>query len=253
MASTLQRTGPLRRMGAVLRQALYPTTCMMCDARVEEAGALCPSCWADTPFLSGACCDLCSLPLPGEDDGPLRCDECLATPRPWDEARAALAYGGTARRLILSLKHGDRTELAPGAARWIHRRARDVLGPETLFVPVPIHRWRLLKRRYNQSALLADALSRLSGGTFAPMALHRHRETPSQEGRGTAERFANLDDAISPGRDAQLADRHVALVDDVMTSGATLTACAEVLRRAGAARITVLLLARVAKEPAARI
>lgn len=228
-----------------LRDALYPVTCMMCDTRVQEDGALCPACWSDTPFLTGACCDLCGVALPGAEDGPSHCDECLSRGRPWDEGRAALAYADGARRLVLALKHGDRTELAHGAAAWMHRRARDLIGPETIFVPVPIHRWRLLKRRYNQSALLANALARRTGGQAAPQLLTRHRQTKRQD--EAASRFENMVDAISLTPGATVAGAHVALVDDVMTSGATLTACAEVLRAHGAARITVLLLARVAK------
>lgn len=224
---------------------------MMCEARVQEEGSLCPACWADASFLSGACCDLCGRGLPGASDGPMRCDECLVVARPWDEGRAALVYAGTGRRLALALKHSDRTELARGAGRWMHARARDLLGPETMIVPVPIHRWRLLRRRYNQSALLAKDIARRAGAEFAPQALRRSRHTPSQERRSFADRFANVSGAISVTPGAVVAGRHVAVVDDVMTSGATLAACAEALRTAGAARITVLVLARVAKgEPA---
>ncbi len=247
MAVAMQRER-MRSVAVALRNALYPTTCMMCDARVEEEGALCAACWADTPFISGASCNLCGTPLPGEDDGPMRCDDCLQRARPWDSGRAVLAYAGGGRRLVLSLKHGDRTELSRGAGRWMHRRARDLLTPQTLVVPVPIHRWRLLRRRYNQSALLAREVARLSGAVFAPMALLRHRQTPRQDHRTVTDRFANVAQAISLGARADVAGRHVLLIDDVLTSGATLGACADVLRRGGAARIDVLVLARVAKD-----
>jgi ComF family protein len=230
----------------MLRDLLYPPTCLACDARVQEDGGLCPACWSETPFITGAACDLCGVPLPGACDGTAFCDECLTVARPWDEGRAALVYGGKARSLVLSLKHGDRTELARGTGAWLHRRARDLLAPETLLVPVPLHRWRLFKRRYNQAALLSAEIARRAGAVHAPLTLRRHRPTRAQDHRNVADRFENLADAIT--LDGDVAGRHVALVDDVMTSGATMAACAEALRRGGAARITVLALARVAKD-----
>lgn len=239
--------GRLQRAAGALRDALYPRTCLLCEARVEEDHALCPACWSETPFISGAACGLCGTSLPGAADGPARCDDCLTLARPWDEGRAALSYAGGGRRLALALKHGDRTELAAAAARWMHRGARDLVGPATVFVPVPIHRWRLLKRRYNQSALIAGHLARLTGGRHAPFALVRTRQTQSQDHKSVTDRFENLRGAIGPGPE-DLAGSHVALIDDVMTSGATLSACADVLRSMGAARITVLTLARVAKD-----
>ena len=112
--------------GAMLRAArevVYPLTCLTCDARVAEPG-LCPACWRDTPFLSGAACARCAAPLPGVPEPDLTCDECLAAARPWDAARAALRYEGRGRAIVLQLKHGDRTELADAAAMWLRRRAR---------------------------------------------------------------------------------------------------------------------------------
>ena len=225
---------------------IWPVTCMMCEERVEEEGALCPACWRATPFVGGTACDACGIALPGHDAGLVTCDECLATPRPWSRGRAALSYGDGARSLVLALKHGDRTDLARGAGRWMHRRGRDLIGPETLIVPVPIHRWRLLRRRYNQSALLAREIARLSGADWDPCALVRIRATESQDHRSVADRFGNVAGAIAPAID--MTGRSVLLIDDVLTSGATLAACSDAARAAGAARADVLVLARVAKD-----
>jgi ComF family protein len=244
MAGTYAVPRAMQRAAAMARDLLYPPTCLLCDTRVQEEGGLCPACWSQTPFITGAACDLCGVPLPGDDDGVAWCDACLVTPRPWDEGRAALVYAGKGRSLVLSLKHGDRTELARGAGAWMHRSARGLIGPESLILPVPLHRWRLLRRRYNQSALLAQEIARRTGATFDPFRLVRHRETPSQEKKSPDARFANVEGAFSMA--GEVAGRHVVLVDDVLTSGATMTACAALLHEAGAARITALVLARVA-------
>ena len=244
MIAAMQRAGRAVLTGA--RDAIFPLSCLTCDARVEAPG-LCPVCWRETPFVAGAACETCGAALPGARAEPgLACDDCLAHPPPWDEGRAALTYAGRGRGLVLQLKHADRTELADAAALWLHRRARGLLAPTTLLVPVPLHRMRLLSRRYNQAALIARALAGLSGATFDPMVLTRVRRTPSQDRRSRAARFANVAGAIALR--SEVAGRHVALVDDVMTSGATMTACAEALRAGGARRITVLTLARVAKD-----
>jgi predicted amidophosphoribosyltransferase len=255
MAQAMQTVGRLgRRLGAGLVTALYPPTCLTCETRIEEAGGLCSACWREMPFIRGSACGLCGVPLPGDAAAPaeedLRCDACLALARPWDAGRAALLYEGAGRRFVLALKHGDRLDHADGASRWLLRAARGLVGARTVFVPVPLHPWRLWRRRYNQSALIARRMALLLGATHAPLALRRTRRTPSQKGRAVDARFANLQGAIAPHpRHARrLAGREVALVDDVMTSGATLAACAEALREAGARRIVALPLARVARE-----
>ena len=234
------------RAGATLRDALFPLTCLLCHAPVAGVG-LCPFCRRDAPFPSGAACDGCAVPLPGRaGDEPLRCDDCLSSPRPWDEARAAMLYNGSGRRLVLQLKHADRTELAHAVALWLRRAARDVLSPETLVVPVPLHRLRLLRRRYNQSAEIARALGRLSGGPYRPEALRRVRATLPQDHRSRPDRYGNVAGSITLAED--VAGRHVAVVDDVMASGATMAACAVALRDGGAARVSALTLARVARD-----
>jgi ComF family protein len=238
-------------MQSVLK-VLYPPQCISCGAHVEDSAALCGRCWHDTPFLGGAVCDACGAPLLGaQSDGQALCDQCLTLARPWSRGRAALAYRDNARRLVLALKHGDRMDLALPAARWMARAGAPFLRQGMLAVPVPVHRWRLLKRRYNQAAVLAQALARVASLDYAPDALVRLRGTRVQDGMSQDERFRNLEGAIAPHpkRGARLRSADIVLVDDVMTSGATLAASAEAALAAGAREVCVLVLARVAKDP----
>lgn len=230
---------------------VYPPQCLGCSELVTSDFGLCGRCWRETPFIAGLVCDSCGLPLPGEDPGhPVHCDDCLTVARPWVQGRAALLYKDNARRMVLQLKHGDRLDLAKPAGAWLLRAARPILRQDMLIAPVPLHWFRLFRRKYNQSALLAASLARLAGLEHCPDLLLRKRATPSQEGRDRQARFENLEGAIRahPGRMGKLAGRHVLLVDDVMTSGATMGVCADACIAAGAAQVSVLVLARVAKD-----
>ena len=230
---------------------VYPPQCLVCDAPVTQDFGLCAPCWRDTAFISGLVCDLCGAPLPGEDPGhAVLCDDCLTIARPWARGRAAVLYRDTARRMILALKHGDRTDLARPAAGWMMRVAGPLIQAGMVVAPVPLHWLRLLTRRYNQAALLSAHIARDAGLTHCPDLLQRRRNTRSQEGRDRPGRFRNVSDAfrIHPRHAARIRDRPVLLVDDVMTSGATLAAGADACRAAGAASVSVLVLARVAKD-----
>ena len=141
-------------------QMIYPPQCISCDALVTSDFGLCGKCWRETPFIAGLVCDQCGTPLPGEDPGhAVHCDDCLLIARPWDQGRAALLYKDNARKMVLQMKHGDRTDLARPAAAWLHRAARPLLVPDMLLAPVPLHWFRLVKRRYNQAALLSAGLA----------------------------------------------------------------------------------------------
>ena len=231
---------------------VYPEQCLMCPTLVERAGGLCADCWRQTPFLSGLVCDTCGASLPGKDDGAgVICDECLSMPRPWQAGRAVFAYRDLGRRMVLALKHGDRTDLAAPAAGWMQVAGRSFLTPDTALAPIPVHWSRLLSRRYNQAAELARALSRRTGMDCFPDALVRVKRTPAQDGMSVAERIHNVTGAmaVNPRRRGALAGRKVCLIDDVMTSGATLSAATKAARDAGVDHVFVLTLARVEKIP----
>jgi len=242
-------------MQAGLRQAalhlLYPPQCLVCGALVTTDFGLCGPCWRDTPFIAGLVCDQCGLPLPGEDSGkPELCDDCLSSARPWSRGRAALVYKDKARALVLALKHGDRLDLVRPAAGWMVRAAAPILEPGMLVAPIPLHWLRLFKRRYNQSAVLSKAIAKSARLDHCPDLLIRPHATGSQDGKGRDARFANMAGAITlhPKRAARVDGRHVLLIDDVMTSGATLAAAAEACVAGGARAISVLTMARVAKD-----
>ena len=229
---------------------LYPPQCMTCDALTDTEHALCGACWRDTPFLGGSLCDACGAPLPGEVEDDALCDDCLTIARPWSRGRAAMIYDRNGRRIVLALKHGDRLDLVKPAAHWMAGIAAPLLKPDMLIVPVPLHWRRLLRRRYNQAAQLAQALGRQTGQEVCVDALARTRHTRPLDGLGKDARFAALGTAIAPHRrrGVQMAGRPVLLIDDVMTSGATLAAATEACFAARASEVCILTLARVVKD-----
>lgn len=232
-------------------QVIYPPQCISCSAPVTSDFGLCADCWRETPFIAGLVCDQCGVPLPGGEPGEAaHCDDCLTIARPWGQGRSALIYAENGRRLVLALKHGDRMDLARPAAGWMSKAARPIILPDALVVPVPLHWLRLIRRRFNQAALLARSVAGNAGLDHCPDALIRRRSTGSQEGRTRDNRFANLQDAfaVPNRRRAIVEDRDILLVDDVMTSGATFAAATEALFSAGARSVNVLALARVAKD-----
>lgn len=230
---------------------LYPPRCISCGDLVDSDFGLCGSCWRDTPFIAGTVCESCGIGLPGPGDGfRVECDTCMQTPHLWSSGRAALDYDGVARKLVLALKHGDRQEVARPAGRWLAMAAKPLVSADVLVAPVPLHRSRLVRRRYNQSALLARAMCDHLGLEMCPDLLQRHRRTDVLDGKNREARQAELEGAISvhPKRAARMQGRPVLLVDDVMTSGATLDACSLAVLEGGASDARVLVLARVALD-----
>ena len=184
------------RLQSVIR-AIYPAQCVACDEPPEAEFGLCGPCWRETKFIGGLVCDTCGTPLPGEDRGEIvQCDDCMTIARSWDRGRAALIYTGIGRRLVLGLKHGDRTDLARPAAMWMTRVARPLLRDDTVLVPVPLHWARLARRRYNQAALLVHALGKTLDRPVCADALLRPKKTKALEGHTRDARFAALSGAI---------------------------------------------------------
>ena len=232
-------------------RAIYPPQCVACDAMTEAEHGLCGACWGQTAFISGTICDTCGCPLPGDDHGEvLQCDDCMQIARPWERGRAAFVYKDVGRKLVLALKHGDRLELAWPAAGWMAGRVADLVKPDTIIVPVPLHWSRLIRRKYNQAALLAQDLGRHLHRPVLVDGLLRIRRTAPLDGVSRQDRFATVAEVIAPHpkRGMQLVGKSVLLVDDVMTSGATLAACTEAAHKAGAAHVNVVTLARVVKD-----
>ncbi len=230
---------------------VYPPRCLGCGGQVDSDFGLCGPCWGQTPFIGGAICDCCGAPLPGDAEGDvLKCDDCMITPRPWTSGRCALLYQDNARRLVLALKHGDRQEIAEPAARWLARAIEGLPLQNAIIAPVPLHWMRLLKRRYNQSALLAQALARHTGLPVCPDLLQRQKRTKSLDGLTKELRFTSVKGAMRahPRRRHRMAGRPVLLVDDVLTSGATLSSAADACLAAGSGPVFVTALARVAKD-----
>lgn len=225
--------------------SLLPPLCLCCGAMVAEPGSLCPACWSKLAFLAPPLCHACGHPFELDAGDGALCGRCMAEPPPWDRARAVLRYDDASKPLILRFKHADRLEGAPAFGRWLARAGGDLRDGCDMLVPVPLHRWRLLARRYNQSALLALALGREWGVTAQVDGLRRLRRTPPQGHFSREERLRNVRGAFALRPGLEVAGRSVLLVDDVLTTGATLGECAKVLKRAGAVRVDVLTLGRV--------
>lgn len=244
---TIALNGLLARGGREILDLLLPPRCLSCGCIVREARTLCIACWSKLNLLGPPQCDSCGLPFEHEQPPGTLCGACLAKPPPWQRARAALAYDEGSKPMILRFKHADYTQAAPTFALWMARAAGPLLQEADLIVPVPLHRWRLFQRRYNQAALLSQALARGAPGRMVPDLLLRQRSTPSQGRLTSRQRQRNVSGAfvVPPRWQPLLKGARVLLVDDVLTTGATAEACSRALHRSGAEAVDVLTLARV--------
>lgn len=245
--SELQRGVVLRFSDWLARLSDFaiPPVCLECESRIDCHHSICAQCWSKVSFISAPMCERLGIPLPYGAGGPVLSAAAATDPPVFDRARAVGIYAGTLKSLVQDFKFRDRQDLVPLFVRWLQHAGARVLHEGEVVVPVPLYRSRLLKRRFNQSAVLARALTRTTGLAYAPLVLRRTRATQQQAGLTRQQRQDNVRGAfqVSDRARQKIAGKRIVLVDDVITTGATVSACARALQQAGADRIDVLAIA----------
>jgi ComF family protein len=235
-----------RSLCALALGVALPRICAACREPVGDEG-LCASCWSKLAFIAPPYCDRLGIPFPFDPGPGVLSMEAIADPPAYRRARAAVRFEEVARKLVHALKYGDRLDLAPMMGRWMANAGRTLTEDADLLVPVPLHWRRQWARRFNQSALLAEVVGKASGLAVSHGALKRIKATAQQVGLARSERALNVQGAFRVPAEARIevAGRRLILVDDVLTTGATIETCAKTLLRAGAAEVDVLVFARV--------
>lgn len=239
-------SGAAGRAGRLAVNSVMPSHCPLTGEAVAEQGMLGPSGWASLHFIEEPYCRRCGAPFAADYGEDVECPSCIAAPPVFDRARAAVVYDDASHRLIVGYKHSDRTELAPMFSTWLARAGKTLVSSDSILVPIPLHPRRLMSRRYNQSAMLARLLAKKFGAKLSLDGLSRKRSTPPQKNLTAEGRKRNVAGAFEASSNA-FKDCHIVLIDDVLTTGATLSAAAGTVKRAGAAKVDALVIARVVK------
>jgi ComF family protein len=240
-----------RTTSRTLLDLILPPRCPVTGALVGRNGTIAPEFWAQLNFIQDSYCAQCGAPFREAMEKHMVCGACLQEPPPFARARAALRYDDHSAKMILKFKHADALQLAKIFATWLQQAGTELLTHTDLLIPVPLHRWRLLKRRYNQAALLSAALAKHSGVAHHPHLLRRQRHTPTQGQKSKTERHDNIKHAfvVPDHLQTQIKDKTILLIDDVYTSGATVNECTKILLKAGAKEVNVLTIARAGFAP----
>ncbi len=246
MVWNIGKKAPGRIARAVLDFAL-PARCVICTEPVTVHNALCAPCWSKLNFIEAPRCEVYGSPLPYASDEPSLSAAAARQLPDWNRARAAVSFDDHSRRLVHALKYYDRHEVVRLMAQQMGRCGTDILQDADLLIPVPLHWGRMWSRRFNQAALLAQRMCAGLPGRYRPDLLKRRRATRSQVGLSGRARHENVKGAFTVPKELKcdLVDRNIVLIDDVLTTGATVEACARVLKAAGAARVDVLVFALV--------
>ena len=231
---------------------VLPPVCLFCRKPLATHDALCAGCWTNVKFIRPPLCDRLGIPMPYDSGSPIISGQAAANPPVFDRARGVAHFDGVLRDLVHQFKYGDNHIARRLFGRWLWHAGAELLKDAELIVPVPLDRWRLLSRRFNQAAVLAREVSRLSGVRHDPLILRRTRRTASQVGLTHDQRRRNVRAAfaVARGRVGEIAGKRIVLVDDVITTGATTEACAAALKAAGADRVDVLAVGLVTPESA---
>lgn len=230
-----------------LVDTVLPPRCPVSHAIVDRQGMIAPQAWASLTFITSPLCRTCGIPLEVDTGKESDCGICITEKHDYEKIRSALVYDEFSRGVILGFKHGDQTHAVVSFIPWLKQAGAELIEQSDMIAPVPLHRWRLLHRRYNQSALMASALAKACGKNAVLNALVRTRATPSQGHLRAGERAHNVKAALAVHPSVDVRGKDILLIDDVYTTGATVSECAAALKQGGAAAVNILTLARVVK------